>query len=52
VEQCLDRIADTDVPSIVTAYERRIRDLEQREDPSHRADRKLRPRAAGLRRRT
>ena len=30
VEQFLDRIADTDVPSIVAAYEKRIRDLEER----------------------
>lgn len=30
VEQFLDRIADTDVPSIVAAYEKRIRYLEER----------------------
>ena len=30
VEQFLDRIADTDVPSIVATYEKRIRDLEER----------------------
>ena len=30
VEQFLDRIADTDVPSIVAAYEKRIRDFEER----------------------
>lgn len=30
VEQFLERIAATDVPSIVTAYEKRIRDLEER----------------------
>jgi predicted metal-dependent hydrolase len=29
VEQFLDRIADTDVPSIVATYEKRIRDLEE-----------------------
>ena len=30
IEQFLDRIADTDVPSIIAAYEKRIRDLEER----------------------
>ena len=30
VEQFLDRIADTDVPSIIATYEKRIRDLEER----------------------
>jgi hypothetical protein len=30
VEQFLDRIADTDVPSIVATYEKRIHDLEER----------------------
>ena len=30
VEQFLDRIADTDVPSIVATDEKRIRDLEER----------------------
>ncbi len=30
VEQFLDRIADTEVPSIIATYEKRIRDLEER----------------------